>query len=115
MAEGVGSEETLQAVLERYGRAGFTGQFGARPAGQLRCFTCGSDLDPAKVRLHALHRLEGASDPGDEVAVAALECPDCNAKGTIAMGYGLTASREDAIVLKAFWDRRHLASIRPGV
>jgi hypothetical protein len=110
-----GSEETLQAVLERYAKEGFQGQFGARAAGQVRCFTCGNDLDPGKVKLHALHRLEGASDPGDEMAVAALECPRCGAKGTLAMGYGPSASREDAMVLKALWDQRHMATMRSGV
>lgn len=115
MTIGPGSEETLQAVLARYGREGFAGQFGARPAGQLRCFTCGRDLDPAGVRLHALHRLEGASDPGDEMAVAALECPACGAKGTVALSYGPTSSQEDAVVLKALRDRRSAASIPPGV
>ncbi|MEA3203976.1 MAG: hypothetical protein QOI63_1656 [Thermoplasmata archaeon] len=111
----IGPEETLQGVLERYTQEGFTGQFGARQAGQLRCFTCGNDLDPAKARLHALHRLEGASDPGDEMAVAALECPRCGAKGTIAMSYGPSASIEDALVLKAMTDTRRAATIRPGV
>jgi hypothetical protein len=115
MTTGPGSEETLQKVLERYGREGFVGQFGSRPAGQLRCFSCNEDLDPAQVKLHALHRLEGASDPSDEVAVAALECPNCRSKGTIALGYGPLASMEDAIVLKALRDRRHKASLKPGI
>ena len=109
-----GPEETLQGVLERYAREGFTGQFGARAAGQVRCFTCDNDLDPAKVHLHALHRLEGASDPGEEMAVAALECPRCGAKGTLAMSYGPSASREDAMVLKALHDLRHKATMRSG-
>lgn len=115
MTIGPGSEETLQKVLERYHREGFTGQFGSRSAGQLRCFTCNEDLDPATVRQHALHRLEGASDPGDEMAVAALECPRCGAKGTIALSYGPMSSKEDAVVLKALWDRRHKANIQPGM
>ncbi|HUR64231.1 MAG TPA: hypothetical protein VM241_07095 [Candidatus Thermoplasmatota archaeon] len=115
MTIGPGSEETLQKVLERYNREGFTGQFGSRPGGQLRCFTCNEDLDPAKVALHALHRLEGASDPSDEVAVAALECPRCSARGTVALGYGPLASKEDAIVLKALHDSRSKATLRPGV
>ena len=115
MTVGPGSEETLQKVLDRYNREGYVGQFGSRPLGQLRCFSCNEDMDPAGVRLHALHRLEGASDPSDEVAVAALECPNCSSKGTIALRYGPMASQEDAIVLKALWDRRHKADIRSGV
>ncbi|MFO1536139.1 MAG: hypothetical protein ABR586_10775 [Thermoplasmatota archaeon] len=115
MTIGPGSEETLQKVLERYNREGFTGQFGARQAGQLRCFTCNNDLDPAQVKLHALHRLEGASDPGDEMAVAALECPRCGAKGTIALSYGPMAAKEDQIVLKGLRDRREKANIHPGI
>ena len=48
MTIGPGSEETLQKVMARYEREGFVGQFGARPMGQLRCFNCNEDLDPAK-------------------------------------------------------------------
>jgi len=115
MTIGTGSEEGLQAVLDLYDREGFHGQFGSRPMGQIRCFTCDEDMNPASVRLHALHRFEGASDPGDEMAVAALECPRCGAKGTIVVSYGPMASKEDAVVLKALSDQRTKASLRSGL
>lgn len=115
MPNGPGSEDTLAGALEGYVRAGFAGQFGARAGGLVRCFSCNAETPAGRVPLCALHRLEGASDPADEVAVAALRCPACGAKGTVALTYGPGATPEDAVVLHDLQDRRHLAGIRPGI
>ncbi|HUR61138.1 MAG TPA: hypothetical protein VM286_02075 [Candidatus Thermoplasmatota archaeon] len=115
MSRAADSEETLQKVMERYSREGYKGQFGARAGGRVRCFSCSKDMDPALVRLEALHRFEGASDPGDEMAAAALVCPACGAKGTIAMSFGPSASIEDKLVLKELMDKRHKAKLHSGV
>jgi hypothetical protein len=63
---------TLLDVLSRYEQAGFTGQFGAEPGGLVHCYSCGRVLDPQRVELVSLRRLEGASDPDDMLAVAAV-------------------------------------------
>ena len=70
---------TLTAVLDELAEAGFTGSFVPRPAGELLCTTCrdvfaATELEPEQVR-----RLEGASDPDDEVVVVAAACPRCGA------------------------------------
>ena len=108
-------EETLVGVLHRYEQKGFTGQFSARAGGQLLCLTCKHRVDAREVRLLALHRLEGLSDPDDMSAVAALECPTCGARGTLAMVYGSRASPEEAKVLRGFIDHRGATGIHPGV
>lgn len=71
----------------------------ARPEGRLRCFTCGTESDAASVEMAALRRTEGASDPDDMLAVAALTCPHCGARAAVVLGYGPESSEDDAEVL----------------
>jgi hypothetical protein len=97
---------TLTDVLEGYSEAGFTSSFAAQEGGVVRCDTCGSELDPSRIHMHSLRRLEGASDPDDMMAVVALECGACGASGTIVLGYGPAASDSDSDVLVALQDRR---------
>jgi hypothetical protein len=42
--------------------------------------------------------LEGASDPDDELAIAAIRCPQCQASGTLVLNYGPSASAADQLV-----------------
>ena len=44
-------------------------------------------------------RLEGASDPADQLIVVPLACPVCGARGTFVAHYGPEASLEEADVL----------------
>jgi hypothetical protein len=108
-------EETLRDVVARYEHAGFRGQFGTRPAGRILCFACRGESDAHGVPLLALRRLEGSSDPGEEVAVAAVECPACRTRGTLALTYGVGAAAEDAVVLGLLRDRRGGTGIPPGL
>jgi hypothetical protein len=63
----------------------------------------------------ALHRLEGASDPGDEIAVAAVECPACEERGTLALAFGSSAPIEDKLVLSLLDDRREESVVEIGL
>jgi len=90
---------TLVEIVRRFDADGWTGQFAAVEGGKVRCFTCHQDSDADEVPLDALQRTEGASDPADMVAVAALTCPHCDARGTVALKYGPEASPEEADVL----------------
>jgi hypothetical protein len=104
---GVPSDNTtLTEVLARYEGEGFTSQFAARPGGEIHCFTCGQDHDPARVELVSLRRLEGASDPDDMLAIAALRCPNCGARGTAVLGYGPDSAPEDGELLIRLEDVR---------
>jgi hypothetical protein len=76
-------------------------QLYARPEGSVRCGECRTDSPAADVHVDGVERLEGASDPGDMVAVIAGTCPACGARGTLTLSYGPGASADDADVLAA--------------
>ena len=90
---------TLVEVIRTFEVDGYTGQFAAAADGQVTCFSCHMDHPAAEFHLDELRRTEGASDPDDMVAVAALRCPHCGAKGTVALKYGPDASVEESEVL----------------
>jgi hypothetical protein len=92
-----GEAVTLIDLLDRFAAAGFTGQFDAREGG-VRCLTC---RVTTAVRVDALRRLEGASDPSDMLVVVALRCPHCGTRGTLVLSYGPDATPEDEAVLLA--------------
>ena len=56
--------------------------------------------------MHSLRRLEGASDPAEMMAVVAITCPRCEARGVLVLGYGPAAAVEDSDVLRALDDQR---------
>ena len=91
---------TLVEVIRRLEDDGYTVQMAAAEGGLVRCFACRQDSPASEVHLEALRRTEGASDPADMVAVAALTCPSCGAKGTVALKYGPEASVEEDEVLR---------------
>ena len=97
--------DPLSEVVRRYGRHGFPERFAARPGGNVHCEACERDNPALWVRLLALHRLEG-DGPKGEVAVAAVECPACEERGTLALSFGPFASVEDRLVLSLLDDRR---------
>lgn len=104
--------ETLLDALAALAREGFTGQFMAAavgstaPAGRVQCLSCHSTFAAARSEITELRRLEGASDPDDMLAVVALTCPECSARGVLTVNYGPTATPEDAAALLAFNDGR---------
>lgn len=104
---------SLGEALAHFEESGFTGQFAAQEGGIVRCFTCRTDSPAREVDLDALVRVEGASDPDDMVAVAALTCPSCGTKGTVALKFGPEATPEEADVLRDLDDRRTDDGITP--
>ena len=98
---GVPSDNTtLVEVLERYDASGYSGQFGVTDEIEVRCFACRRSMRPEDVELVSLRRMEGASDPDDMLAVAALECPNCGTRGTAVITYGPEMGPDDAEVLR---------------
>jgi hypothetical protein len=88
-------------VLQELEAQGYRAQFSARPDAALRCSVCHVVSPASTFAGAAIRRLEGASDPADMLAVAALTCPNCGARGTAVLTYGPEASAEDADVLVA--------------
>lgn len=99
-------EVTLTSILHLYSEGGFDGIFGVTAEGLVDCSGCDTDSSPAAVEMHSIRRLEGASDPDDMVAVAAITCPACGAHGTLTLQYGPMATAQDSDVLRALRDRR---------
>ncbi len=108
--------DSLAEALTRYEAHGFRGQFIVRAPDVVECLSCKARQAPGRIRMVALHRLEGDTDPSDEVAVAALVCGACSAKGTLVMAFGPESSLEDKMALQGFDDRRGAdATLPPGL
>jgi hypothetical protein len=94
--------QTLSDVVAAFERNGYGGQFRVLDGGRLQCLTCRNEYASGDATMDDLRRLEGASDPADMLAVAALRCPVCGAHGTVVLNYGPEAPLDDADVLLSF-------------
>ena len=103
---GVPVDRTLTAVLAALHSDGYDGDMFVTAEGKIRCGSCRHDAEPANIELHAIRRIEGASDPADEAAVLALTCRVCGARGTAVVRYGPEAEPQDIAVLRAVEDLR---------
>jgi hypothetical protein len=72
----------------------------------LECVECGEISPAERFEMSSLRRLEGMSDPADKMAVVAITCPMCGARGTSILGFGPNATEQDAAVLKDLRDHR---------
>jgi hypothetical protein len=106
---------TVSAIVAGYARDGFTGSFAAVAEGRLTCLTCEESSPASSVAMSALRRMEGESDPDDMVAVVALACPSCGARGTAVLGFGPAATAEDSDVLRDLRDERDQTTGGGGV
>jgi hypothetical protein len=91
---------SLSEILAMYEAEGFTSQFGTRPGGRIVCFKCHFEAPAEDFELVSISRTEGASDPDDMLAVAALKCPQCQCQGTLVLNYGPEAGEDDVDVLQ---------------
>ncbi len=96
---------TLTELLAAYATGGFPSWFSASPDVHMVCHECGDRFAAADAAMSSLRRLEGASDPADMLAVVALTCPRCAAKGTAVLGFGPAGAAEDGDVLGALGER----------
>jgi hypothetical protein len=97
---------TVSELLSRYEEQGYVTSFSVVEGGGLRCGACRTVSDASTVSVTALSRAEGASDPDDMAAVAVVTCPWCSMAGTVVLGYGPSASPDDADVLELLSDDR---------
>jgi len=104
---------TLATVLAGYESSGFDAAFSPRDASVIECLTCGTNLPAAQFTFASLRRLEGASDPDDMIAVVAITCPTCSARGVLVLGYGPMASAQDSDILVALHDGRGEDTLEP--
>ena len=99
-------EPTLTEVLASYESAGFDAQLAATDDGLVHCYSCGDNAAPSQVELHSLRRLEGASDPADMLAVAAVTCSSCGVRGVLVLNFGPDTTPGESDVLIGLEDRR---------
>jgi hypothetical protein len=97
--------ETLLDVLGALASEGYTGEFAAAEVdgdtqhGRIVCSACHHVFAAEAPEVLDLRRWEGASDPDDMLAVAALTCPDCATRGALVLNDGPTATVEDSAAL----------------
>jgi hypothetical protein len=90
---------SLTELTDGLERDGYAGQFVPEAGGVLRCLACGYRFAAKEIAPDRLCRVEGASDPADMAAVAALTCPRCHTKGTVVLKYGPDTDPDSADVL----------------
>jgi hypothetical protein len=88
--------QTVSEVVDRLTRAGYRDQFRAE-AGKMRAVQAGCTHAPEDLRIDAIERFEGTTDPGDESIVFAVVCPD-GVRGTWTATYGPQMEPDDAEV-----------------
>jgi mannose/cellobiose epimerase-like protein (N-acyl-D-glucosamine 2-epimerase family) len=83
---------------------GWTAQATPVDGGSVRIESCGHDIPAGDLVVDSLHRVEGASDPGDMAVVVAVTCASCPERGVLVLKYGPDADIADADVLLALPD-----------
>jgi DNA-directed RNA polymerase subunit RPC12/RpoP len=110
---------TMTEIIRDYELAGFDapmslGADGRGLDGIVRCGTCGAEIPPSEMVLHSLRRVEGASDPADMAAVAAVACPTCGARGVVVARFGPEATPDDQAFLLGVRDGRGTGELPPA-
>lgn len=96
--------DTLVGAIAVLRTLGYSSDYSATDDGLLVCTDCGSTLDPADMQIDYTVRFEGDSNPDDESILIGISCP-CGCKGVYTTGYGPSAGRPDARVLRALAGR----------
>lgn len=87
---------TVTEAIEAYRKQGFTKDFNLKE----NCLECGDTKHSAEdFHIVDVYRYEGASDPGDEAAVYAIEAKD-GTKGILVTGYGANSEEVPPSILK---------------
>ena len=95
------ADEPLLAVVRELDEAGYDAQFIAASDARLLCTTCRGHVPADRVDVDGMRRLEGASDPADNLVVFNLACPSCGTNGTFVAHYGPQAGPAEEAVLRA--------------
>lgn len=92
---------TLTEMLNSLAEEGFEHQFTPAERATVECAQCATRFDASSLDVVSMRRLEGASDPDDMMSLVAARCPNCDASGTLLLGYGVNASVDDADIARA--------------
>src|SRR5258706_2622160 len=102
---------TLTSVLDAYRADGYEVEYAVE--NDVLVDAAGREINPAGVVVESMRRLEGASDPADNLVVAAITTRDGKERGTVILRFGPEASEAEAFLLQASDDRRGLSDV-PG-
>jgi hypothetical protein len=91
----------LAAALADFEADGWVGRVDALAGGEVRCRSCGTEVDATVLPADGLQRLVSPSDPADAVLVVPVTCPSCAARGVLVARIGPDEGPEDADVLDA--------------
>lgn len=108
-------EPSLVEVLAEYADAGFDADAFAAEGGMILCGSCQSLLSPDHIDIYSIRRLEGSSDPSDNVGVVAIICPVCKAKATMVLKYGPEATVDETAIWHHTNDRRASPILPPDM
>jgi hypothetical protein len=99
---GVPSDNTtMSAIIEEFERHGYESDMVPLEGGRVRCVHCRSVVDARDLRVVAIRRLEGASDPDDMSMIIAVDCPICEEGATLVFNYGPSMGEAEQDVLMA--------------
>jgi hypothetical protein len=103
----VASDLTVIEAVEELRAEGFDGDFRVTvdPEPSVTC-DCGARMPATAVEVLKVLRIEGESDPADEVLVAGVRCSTCGSRGVLVVSYGPMADPADADVVAALSRRR---------
>jgi len=101
MSEPARDPRGLDEILADLEADGFTCAMTPLAGGTVRCGACGQGPPAGDFVVAQLRRTDGASDPGDMSAIAAITCPSCGTKGTVVVRFGPEAGEADDDVLAA--------------
>ena len=99
---------TLTEMVNTLENDGYVHQFTPAAGGTVVCSECSQRSAAASLTVASVRRLEGASDPDDMMSLVAARCPNCDALGTLILGYGVNATVDDAEISRAL-DVRDIA------
>jgi hypothetical protein len=108
-------ESGIADAIAHFATRGYTGGFRAE-GGDLREVVTGRVYRPEHLRIDALRRFEGESDPGDSAMVLALCSPEGEVRGTYVVAFGSGMDRLDAEAVRRLTDARprEAAAQRPA-
>jgi hypothetical protein len=97
---------TLLEAMAMLEADGFGADFHVVPGPQplVRCGSCGVTMAADTIEVVRVLRLEGESDPAEEVMVAGVRCVACGCRGVLVASYGPMADPADADVVTALAD-----------
>jgi len=100
------SRPNVADSLRHLEKKGFEAQFIPREGAKLQCGECRYTMSPEEIRQLTLRRVDFETDPSQQALIAALECPQCHAKGTYAFSYGPQADANEAEILRILRGQR---------